>query len=71
MKASTYYGGLYLYRGDLLRQEVADRTGAFALAKRLWPQVATAGSKRVIFYRAGSRQWGGAAGAGDVDSATD
>ena len=55
--ASTYYGGLYLYRGDLLRREVAGRAGAFALAEWLWPRVATTGSRHVIFYRGGSRQW--------------
>ena len=57
VKASTYYGGLYLYRGDLLRREVAGQAGAFALVERLWARVATTDSRNVIFYRGGSRQW--------------
>ncbi|MBB4080259.1 hypothetical protein GGR28_002889 [Lewinella aquimaris] len=54
---STYFAGLYLYRNDLIRREVADRRGALRLAASLWPQIANRGSERVIFYRIGSRQW--------------
>ena len=55
--SSTYYEGLYLYRGDLLRREIADRASAMELVDDLWPQVANKGSRRVIFYRMGSRGW--------------
>ncbi len=54
---STYYGGLYLYAGDLIRREIADRAGAFQLADALWPKIAGPQSRRIIFYRVGSRQW--------------
>jgi hypothetical protein len=54
---STYLNGLYLYRRDLIRLEIADRAGAMRLADRLWKQVANGGSERIVFYRAGSRQW--------------
>jgi len=55
--SSTYYDGLYLYRGDLLRREIAGREEAFRLAEDLWPRVAGADSRYVIFYRMGSRGW--------------
>ncbi len=54
---STYFGGLYLYKGDLIRREIADRAGAFRLAKTLWPRVAGPESRHLIYYRIGSRQW--------------
>ncbi|MCP9236807.1 hypothetical protein [Lewinella sp. JB7] len=54
---STYFGGLYLYRDDLIRREIADRAGAIDLATHLWPRIANRGSRHVIFYRVGSRQW--------------
>ena len=55
--SSTYYSGLYLYRGDRLRREIADVASAKKLAARLWPQVAGPESRYVIFYHVGSRQW--------------
>lgn len=57
---STYYGGLYLYRGDLIRREIAGRVEGLALAEDVWPEIANRGSERVIFYRIGSRQWSAA-----------
>ena len=54
---STYYGGLYLYRNDLIRREIAPRDPGIQLADELWLRIATPGSKHVIFYRSGSRQW--------------
>lgn len=57
VERSTYYGGLYLYRGDLIRREVAGRDAALRLADGLWPQIAGVKSERIIFYRMGSRQW--------------
>ncbi len=54
---STYYGGLYLYAGDLIRREIAERDGALYLADVLWPKMAGARSRHLIFYRIGSRQW--------------
>ena len=54
---STYYGGLYLYRGDLLRREIATVAAAESLVRDLWPQVAGPESRYVIFYHVGSRQW--------------
>ena len=55
--SSHYYNGLYLYRGDLLRREIADVASAEKLAAELWPQVAGPDSRYVIYYHVGSRQW--------------
>ena len=55
--SSTYFQGLYLYRGDRMRREIADVPGAYRLAERLWPEMAGPDSRYVIFYRIGSRQW--------------
>ena len=55
--SSTYYENLYLYRGDLLRREIADTELALRVINDLWPQIATAESRYVIFYRIGSRLW--------------
>ncbi|WP_116106194.1 hypothetical protein [Lewinella sp. IMCC34191] len=56
--SATYYEGLYLYRGDLLRREVADTSLARQVTEDLWPHMANSGSRYVIYYRIGSRQWG-------------
>ncbi|NJB86700.1 hypothetical protein GGR26_002477 [Lewinella marina] len=55
--SSTYYGGLYLYRGDLIRHETVDTATARALGWELWPRVANPGSRHLIYYHLGSRQW--------------
>lgn len=55
--SATYYENIYLYKDDLLRREVADTALAMRVINDLWPQVATAESRYVIFYRIGSRQW--------------
>ena len=55
--SSHYYHGLYLYRGDLLRREIADVASAEKLAAELWPQVAAPESRYLIYYHVGSRQW--------------
>ena len=54
---STYYGGLYLYAGDRLRLEAIGRERAVAAGADLWARVANAGSRYLIYYHAGSRQW--------------
>ncbi|THH39495.1 hypothetical protein [Neolewinella litorea] len=55
--SSTYYGGLYLYRSDMIRHEVADTALARRLGRDLWPRIANPGSRYLIYYRIGSRQW--------------
>ena len=55
--SSTYFDGLYLYRNDRIRREVADTASARRLAAAIWPEVARDGSRYIIFYRIGSRQW--------------
>ncbi len=57
VRQSTYYGGIFLYAGDLVRQEVVTRPMAERLIHSLWPRVASTGSKYVIIYRINSRQW--------------
>jgi hypothetical protein len=57
VRASTYFGGLYLYRNDLLRREIVTRPAAERLIASLWPRVANAGSRYAIVYRINSRQW--------------
>ncbi|WP_116127863.1 hypothetical protein [Lewinella sp. IMCC34183] len=57
LDSSTYYGGLYLYRNDLLRLEKATAAEARRLGRDGWPRVANAGSRYLIYYHIGSRQW--------------
>ncbi len=54
---STYYGNLYLYQDDRLRLEAVTRREAESIAADLWPRIAHAGSRYIIYYRIGSRQW--------------
>ncbi len=54
----TYYDGLYLYRGDLLRRETAppaDYERTAALVRR---EIGAAAGQRLLVYRLGSRLWG-------------
>ena len=57
VRRSTYYAGIFLYAGDLIRREVVTRPMAEHLIHSLWPRVASTGSKHVIVYRINSRQW--------------
>ena len=57
VRKGTYYGGLYLYAGDLMRREIVTRPEAERLIDWLWPRVATPGSRYAIIYRLNSRQW--------------
>ncbi|WP_157472102.1 hypothetical protein [Neolewinella persica] len=54
---STYFDGIYLYEGDLLRREVASPDLMEAQAALLRRYVAAFPGQRLMVYRVGSRLW--------------
>jgi hypothetical protein len=54
---STYYEGIYLYRGDLIRREIAPASLIEDQLRILKMVTEEAPPERVFYYRLGSRQW--------------
>ncbi|MBC6994785.1 hypothetical protein QWY85_07040 [Neolewinella lacunae] len=57
VKSSTYLGGLYLYRGDLLRYEALSPASLVSQTALLRRYVASFPGQQQLIFRIGSRQW--------------
>ncbi|MTB52360.1 hypothetical protein [Lewinella sp. W8] len=58
VKTSTYYEGIYLYRGDLIRREIAPVELIDSQLKIIERHTEGYAPERIFYYRLGSRQWG-------------